>query len=110
MEGIHYTEFGVRLLAKEIKKSLYSGANRDSKRLQTIGSFSDDAYGSHGDNFNVFSPGHPDISNYSIGDDEVFDDIFDDVDSLSQSIIDESQPTYASAFDIPCSEAFDWLL
>ena len=34
--GIHYTEWGVRILAREMKKSLYSSANIDNDRLDTI--------------------------------------------------------------------------
>merc|ERR1739838_1051628 len=34
--GIHYTELGVKVLAKETKKSLYSTANRTSTQLETI--------------------------------------------------------------------------
>ena len=34
--GIHYTELGVKVLAKEIKKSLFSTANRTSTQLETI--------------------------------------------------------------------------
>ena len=37
MEGIHYTkEFGVKILAKEIKKSLYSSANRQTTALEIL--------------------------------------------------------------------------
>ena len=36
MEGIHYNDWGVRLLAKEIKKSLYSHANKENNRLTAL--------------------------------------------------------------------------
>ena len=39
MDGIHYHELGVKLLAKEIKKSLYSSANKNTKELQAIHNF-----------------------------------------------------------------------
>ena len=35
-EGIHYTNWGVKILAKEMKKSLYSSANKQSKRLSDM--------------------------------------------------------------------------
>ena len=34
--GIHYTEWGIRILAREIKKSLYSSANIENDHLNTI--------------------------------------------------------------------------
>ena len=36
MRGFHYNELGVRILAKEMKKSLYSTANTDNTRLFTL--------------------------------------------------------------------------
>ena len=36
MEGIHYNDWGVRLLTKEIKKSLYSHANKENNRLTAL--------------------------------------------------------------------------
>ena len=36
MDWIHYTDYGIRILAKEIKKSLYSSSNFDNKHLQCI--------------------------------------------------------------------------
>ena len=36
MNGIHYNHVGIKLLAKEIKKSLYSLGNKESKRLETM--------------------------------------------------------------------------
>jgi hypothetical protein len=41
MKGIHYTaEWGIKILAKEIKKSLFSTANTSNKQLETIHSIS----------------------------------------------------------------------
>ena len=36
MDGIHYNRDGVRLIAREIKKSLYSTSNRDGKQLDML--------------------------------------------------------------------------
>ena len=36
MKGIHYTHIGIRVLAKEIKKSLYSSANKLSPQLDAM--------------------------------------------------------------------------
>ena len=36
MNGIHYNTLGTKILAKDIKKSLYSPANRDSNQLSII--------------------------------------------------------------------------
>ena len=35
-DRLHYNEWGVRMLAKEVKKSLYSLANKDNARLTQI--------------------------------------------------------------------------
>ena len=36
MNGIHYNEWGIRMLAKEMKKSLYSKANIHNKQLSQL--------------------------------------------------------------------------
>ena len=36
INGFHYNSMGVKHLAKEIKKSLYSPANRDNKQLESM--------------------------------------------------------------------------
>ena len=36
MNGIHYNKWGIRMLAKEMKKSLYSKANVNKKQLSQL--------------------------------------------------------------------------
>ena len=36
MNGIHYNEYGIRLVARDIKKSLYSDANRENRQLSVL--------------------------------------------------------------------------
>ena len=36
MDGIHYNDWGIKMIAKEMKKSLYSNANRDSTQLSRL--------------------------------------------------------------------------
>ena len=56
IEGFHYNEWGVRLLAKEIKKSLYSLANRENGHLsQLLKSVQGDHAPSTQDNASSFS-------------------------------------------------------
>ena len=36
MDGIHYNEYGIKLVARDIKKSLYSDANRETRQLSVL--------------------------------------------------------------------------
>lgn len=36
MDGIHYNDYGIKLVAREIKKSLYSTANRENQKLRML--------------------------------------------------------------------------
>ena len=36
MYGIHYNEYGIKLVARDIKKSLYSDANRENRQLKVL--------------------------------------------------------------------------
>ena len=39
-EGFHYNEYGIKILAKEMKKSLYSTANLENRHLQQMATLS----------------------------------------------------------------------
>ena len=36
MDGIHYNRYGISLVAREMKKSLYSTANRENSQLKSL--------------------------------------------------------------------------
>ena len=130
MDGIHYSDFGIRLLAKEMKKSLYSSSNKNSQRLSTLCAFTNDADSSDhrtvekrpqevvetsGDaveiNRRSSTEGDDDEFEEDI-DDDVFADSFDDYELLSQLCANAnnaiSEPVINTG-DIQCSDSFDWL-
>ena len=112
MEGIHYSDFGVRLLAKEIKKSLYSNANQHSTRLTRLCTLSDTQQ-HHGAESTAVSAAvtsnSVDDDAFSEVDDDVFDAFFDDH-QLSLPLDEDDQAhSLTNTMESPDAQPFDWL-
>ena len=43
MDGIHYNDHGIKVLAREIKKSLYSTSNQNNWQLAVLSEFTNES-------------------------------------------------------------------
>ena len=121
MDGIHYNDLGIRILAKEIKKSLYSSANRTSRRLSTLCALTDCTNTQRRASQSTYAESENDFeADDELLNDEVFDEVFNDTfdhcDRPPQLHVGADNPDAADHQIVidddpgtPGTESFDWL-